>query len=340
MKYLLIVLLLSLLVAADHLLQQHREIRRRSGGTLRPFADLPVERVQSFQVRPGPSSRTWTYVQRDSTWRYPDYFEAFVQSARVDQLLGSLLQSLGTVVAAEPENRAHFGLLPEQAVAIDLQDASGALLLKVLVGRGAPGLDAGEAYVRKADSDTLFHLHANPRLVLGGGDPPMLDPHVLPRALKRRSIVRINFEHGSTLQALRRVETFPAGPPLPGRPYAWLAALSGREDTCLNASAFAYTSFLTRLRYEELHDPRHSEAFEEISGRLELVYEDGAVDVLEVGGRNRQGHAFLRHRTTGQVLTITAPKAELLFPTRFVLLDTLPQPSPYKQAEPFGPSRF
>ncbi len=339
MKYLLIALLLGLLMATDHFLQHHREARRRSGGTLRPFADLPVERVQSFQVRSGPSPRIWTYVRRDSTWRYPDYFEAFVQSARVDQLLGSLLQSLGTVVATEPENRAHFGLLPEQAVAIDLQDASGALLLKVLVGRGAPGLDAGEAYVRKADSDTLFHLHANPRLVLGGGDPPMLDPHVLPRALKRRSIVRINFEHGSTLRALRRVETLPAGP-LQGPPYAWLAAFAGREDTCLNASAFAYTSFLTRLRYEELHDPQQSEAFAEISGWLELAHEDGAVDVLEVGGRNHQGHAFLRHRTTGQVLTITAPKAELLFPTRSALLDTLPQPSPYKQAEPFGPSQF
>jgi hypothetical protein len=347
MRYLLVVLLgvLGLLVATDHLVEKSQRQHRHTTATLRQFANLSVDQVQSFQLRPGKTAPTWTYVRRDSIWRYPDYFDAFVESGRVDQFLGSLLQSAGTVVGTDPTAPAHFGLQPEEAIEVILQSPSGALLLKALIGRGAPGRGAGEAYVKKAGNDTLLHLHANPRRALGGGDPPMLDRRVLPAALKRKPLAQIAFEHSSGLRNLRRIETAAGAPPLPGRPpqgptYAWLATFANEEHTCLNASAFAYTSFLTRLRFEELRDPRTTEAFESITGRLQMVDEDGIVDVLEVGSRNDQGHIYLRHRSSGQVLTITAAKAALLFPARSALLDTLPQPSPYQLAEPFGSSPF
>jgi hypothetical protein len=194
--------------------------------------------------------------------------------------------------------------------------------------------------VKKAGSDTILHLHANPHLALGQGDPPMLDPHVLPRALERRSIAKIIFEHDSNpLQSLRRVQILPAGPAASGRPprgpaYAWLATSGGREDTCLSANAFAYTSFLTRMTYQSLRDPRSSDYGFSSATRLRLEDEEGVVDVLEVGGRDEAGNTFLHHRTTGQVLAIAPQQAELLFPTRAALMDTLPEPSPYRLAQP------
>ena len=335
----ILLLLLGLLISADYLLEESRRQYRRTTGSLRSFANLSADQVRSFQVEFNAAAHR--YVHRDSSWRYPAYFDAFADPGRVDQFLGSLLQSTATVVATSPARQSHFGLQPDAAIEVVLQGPADTVLLEALIGRGAPGRGASEAYVKKAGNDTLLHLHANPRLALGSGNPPMLDRRVLPTALKRKSLRQIAFVNASGPRQLRRIETAPLGLPLPGRmptgpTYAWLATFAAGEDTCLNASAFAYASFLSRLRYEELHDPHATKGFESISARLELTYEDDVVDVLEVGGRSDKGHTYLRHHTSGQVLTITAAKADLLFPTRSALLDSLPQPSPYQQIEPFG----
>ena len=339
----ILLLLLGLLVSADYLLQESRRQDRRTTGSLRSFANLSADQVRSFQIKF--NKTTHRYVRRDSTWRYPAYFDAFADPGRVDQFLGSLLQSAATVVATNPARQAHFGLQPEAAIEVVLQGPADTVLLEALIGRGAPGRGASEAYVKKAGNDTLLHLHANPRLALASGNPPMLDRRVLPTALRRKSLRRITFVNASGLRQLRRIETALHGFPLPGRmptgpTYVWLATFAAREDTCLNASAFAYASFLSRLRYEELHDPHNAKGFESSSARLELTYEDDVVDVLEVGGRSDKGHIYLHHHTSGQILTISAAKADLLFPTRSTLLDSLPQPSPYQQTEPFGPAPF
>ena len=339
----ILLLLLGFLVGADYLLEQSRRQDRRTTGSLRSFANLSADQVRSFQVKFNATDHR--YVRRDSTWRYPAYFDAFVDPGRVDQFLGSLLQSAATVVATNRTRQTHFGLQPEAAIGVVLQGPADTVLFEALIGRGAPGQGASEAYVKKADDDTLLHLHANPRLALGSGNPPMLDRRVLPTALRRKPLRRIAFVNASGPRQLRRIETAPPGLPLPGRmptgpTYAWLATFAAGEDTCLNASAFAYASFLSRLRYEELHGPHTAKAFESSSARLELTYEDDVVDVLEVGGRSDKGHIYLRHQTSGQILTISAAKADLLFPTRSALLDSLPQPSPYQQTEPFGPAPF
>ena len=60
---------------------------------------------------------------------------------------------------------------------------------------------------------------------------------------------------------------------------------------------------------------------------LYLEDEDGVIDTLAVGDHH------LRLHTTGHIFSITPAKVALLFPTRTALLDTLPQPSPYQQAE-------
>ena len=342
----LLAILLGLAVAfilADHSLRASRRTAHLHASALRPLAPVAVEEVGAFQI--AAFGRNWTYVRRDSTWRYPAYFDAFVQTNRVEQFLKSLLQATCSVVGSEPGDWQHFGLAPVQAMQVALVDVAGAPLLQAWVGRGAPGRGAPESYIRLAAADTVYHLHANARLALDNADPPMLDRRVLPQALSRRSLTRITFEHRGPLQTLERIEIAPALPAfsggLPEGPtYAWLATFSSREDTALNANAFAYTSFLTRLTYEALQDPRTPEAFATLTGKLHLEDDSGVVDILEVGGQDAEGHTYLRHTTTGHLYTIAAQKSTLLFPAHQTLMDTLPDPSPYQLAQPYGSSLF
>jgi len=334
--------ILGILALAEVRIRESQEARRFRAGALRPLARISVEQVKAFQV--GHASQVWTYVRRDGIWRFPAYFDAFAQAARVDHVLGSLLQSYCTVVSTQPGDLVHFGLTPEQRLRVILMDGTGAPLLAAWVGRGGPGPGAEEAYVQLAGADTIYHLHANPRLAWP--TRPMLDPHVLPQALTRNPIVQITYERDAAylLRALRRVETAPGFPSLPGMPpqgptYEWLGDFAGEEKTCVSASAFAYLGFLSRLRYEALHDPRD---YVPGDGRQALYLEDeqGRADTLEVGSRDAAGNVFLRNRTTGQVLTIASEKASLLFPTSQALLDSLPEPSPYFLAESIAPSPF
>lgn len=338
MKRLLAILfvLASVLILADHSLRTARHSQRLHVSALQLLAPVTIEQVGAFQIAAG--GRSWTYVLRDSTWHYPAYFDAFVQSNRVDQFLKSLLQATSTVVGSEPGDWQHFGIAPGQAIKTDLVDPAGVALLSVWIGRGAPGPGASESYIRLAAANTIYHLHANPLLALDNANPPMLDRHVLPETLVRRSIAKITFEHSGLLQTLYRVETaaaFPDGPT-----YAWLATFAATADTVLNANAFAYTSFLTRLTYEALHDPRTPDAFAAPAGKLHLEDDAGTVDVLEVGSQNAAGHTYLRHASTGHLYSLKAEKSALLFPSKAALTDTLPDPSPYQLAQPYGPSMF
>ena len=345
MKRLLAILfvLTSVLILADHSLRAARHSQRLQASAMQLLAPVAIEQVGAFQIAAG--GRSWTYVLRDSTWRYPAYFDAFVQSNRVDQYLKSLLQATATVVGSKPSDWKHFGLAPGQAIKTDLVDPAGVALLSAWIGRGAPGTGASESYIRLAAADTVYHLHANPLLALDNANPPMLDRRVLPQALVRRSIAKITFEHQGPLQTLYRVETAAALPTAPGAPpdgptYAWLATFAAAQDTVLNTNAFAYTYFLTRLTYEALHDPRTPDAFAAPVGKLHLEDDAGTVDVLEVGNQNAAGHTYLRHATTGHLYSLKAEKSALLFPSRAALTDTLPDPSPYQRAQPYGASMF
>ncbi len=339
-------IVLGVLIAADRLFQMRQNDRRVHASHLRPLAASPAwsaEKIKQVQIARGVAATPWTYRRRDGTWRYPANFDAYAQADRIEQLLGGILQSLGTIVSTDPAAAAHYGLAPEQALIVRLADAPGADVFEVWVGRAVPGRDTGESYMKTAGSDTIYHMHANPRLALQPiipGKPPMVDPYVLPRALARKPIVRITY--GQLPRTLRRVETAPPRPlrsgQLPEGPiHEWYGTFGGREQTCNNASVYAFTGFLSRLRYEKLHD-HHAAGidygFASPGGKLYLKDEAGMVDTLETGNRDGSGNVYLRHRTTSQVFTITPRKAELLFPTARTLLDTLQKPSPYQMVEP------
>ena len=325
--------LLVLLVLGESALREHQRAVRRAAGALRLLAPEPSSSVNQIEVHA--AGRRWHYVRRGNTWHFPAYHRAFVLDRRVDHLLQSLLATPATFVSAEPGDLARYGLGPG-SVRIHLLDPQGRPLLEVRQGRGAPEARAGESYVQRVGVDSIFHLHAHPVHALDTAPPaPMLDRRVLPQALQRKGLRQIAFagDPSYPVQSLsRQLKAMTApGPMMPT--YEWIASSATGAETCLSASAEAYADFLKRLTWSALHDPGRTDAFARAS-YLYLEDEEGTIDTLAIGAADDRGH-YLRLHTTGHIYSITPEKAALLFPTRSVLLDTLPQPSPYRQAEPF-----
>ena len=338
-------LLATVLVLVDHWEQSSRQRQRAADSRFFALGQAEFQTVSAIHIHSAVRGIDWTYRRLDGHWRYPAYHDAFAQPSTVDRLLRSLLKSSATVVAIDANEHAHFGV-GARGLRINLQDAEGGEVLDVHAGRGAPGPASGEAYVRQAAGDTVFHLHANPLLALGGGDPPMLDPHLLPRSLERNSVARMRFTRSGESRSprhplsLRRVQAAPPLAPTPARPpgrtFAWVADFSAGEDTVLNQNAYALVSFIQRLKYTALHDPERSRSrFAGEVEEVELTDADGNLDVLVVGSQEGE-NTFLRNVTTGQVFTVASAKVALLFPTRAALTDTLPSPPPYQLVEPFG----
>ena len=328
--------ILAVLIVADHWLGERQAAARIQASQLsllvEPDAEIVPERVRKIDVRAG--SRQWIFEKRGNHWRFPAYHGAYVQENRVTFLLESLLTTYGTVVGDDEDDRDEYGLTPSSAVRVALSDGSVALA-DFWVGRGAPGPRAGESYVRREGDNAIIHLHANPRHALASGDPPMVDGLVLPAALAGKSVVQVNFATQELApRQLRRVDKPPPteGPylPKPGEySYDWIAGFGERVDTCLIANVFAYTSFVSSLRFQRLHDPRARDYGFTDGERIELVDEDGDAVILH-RGRQEGNSVYLRNASAGLVCSVPATAADLLFPTREVLTDTLPEPSPYR----------
>jgi len=332
-------LVLALLVAADTGLRHRRARQRQLTALLRPLAspalEVVPERVRHLRVEAADGQRAWEYEWSGRAWRLPGMHGAFAAGDRVDFLLRGLLQSAGTVVATQADQHRRFGVAASQAPRVVLRDGRGDELLTALLGRPAPDQRGAEAYVRCAGSDTVLHLHANPLQALGGSTP-LLDPHVLPRALSRRTPVKIALVGGAGEEAwrLRRVEAppDPARPPSAGAAFAWLLVRAGRQDTCETASVGAYLHFLSQLQYQSVLPP-HGDYGLETGPRLVLVDDQGAVSELVLGRRDA-ARAFLRHAGAGLTFSVEPAAADLLLPEPRRLLEALPQPSPYDAARP------
>lgn len=334
--------LIALLAASEYWILHAREEDRSLRSALRPLvdpgADIVPERVRAIRIHQGGNPQEWTYQKLGNHWRFPGHFDAYVRADRIDFILRAILQSLGTFVSAEAQDRHRYGLSVDQALTVTLLDAQGIELIEVQVGEGVTGAASAESYLAKSSVDTILHWHANPRHALDPGNPPMIDPLVLPKALARPSLSSIRFETGlpGAVTGLRRVES-PASGDDPAAllaqrsepTFVWLATVDGREDTCLNAGVSAYSSFLSRLRYHRVHDPRKG-GYGFVDGRqLELVADDGEVDVLDIGGAASKQTVYLRNRSAGMVFSIDRWGVELLFPRAEYLFEPLPQPSPY-----------
>jgi hypothetical protein len=327
--------LLLLLTLASHLLESRQQARRQETGVVRPLGAVPALAPERLQVQLG--QQTWTYQRQAGHWRYPGYFDAFALAEGIDYVLESLLRAPGTVYGTGGD-LVRLGLDSGQALKFRVEGEGGALLAEVWIGHGIPSPGAAECYARPTGSDTIFHLHANPRMALGRGTPPFLDQRVLPAALGRKPLRRVEFARPDyPLRSLRWVQTALVPPSLTGRPpqlpeNEWRAEWGGQDLACGTANAFAYAEFLGQLRWTALKDPR---AFSgPLQGQLRLRDEADSTDVLELGPPDERGHVLLRHRGTGLVCTLEPSQAALLFPSREALLDTLPAASPYRRPPP------
>lgn len=331
--------LFAVLVLLEHYAVEREAAREALYGTLRPLASVAEGDVAQIVAQAG-NGRTWRYVRVDSSWRYPDYHYAFVQPQRIEHLLNSLLQAASSIASVEGGDLPHYGFMANSPL-LTLLDAQGTPLLTARLGRGAPDVRASESYVQLAGADTIYHLHANPAHAFDGGDPPMLDRRIRPRALQSRAVDRISFSQPSPIRSLYREEREAAMPEMPGAPpsgptYAWIGEFADGARECVAPSAYAYIGFLDRLTWSELRDPAaQAQAFNEARA-LYIAAEEGSVDTLEISSLV-DGVYLLRYRTTGQVFAIPGDKADLLFPTPSALLDSLSKPNAYEQVEPYTP---
>jgi hypothetical protein len=340
----LLALLLVVLVTADHLSRRQRDQQRALASDVRPLLarhlEVVPDRVRHIQLQLGTRRQTWSYIREGHSWRYPAYFNAFAQVDRIDFLLRSLLEGVGTVVADDGGvEDATRGLSDEQALKVRFLGSDNRLLLESWIGRGIPDLRSAESYLKRTADATVFHWHANPRHALDGGNPPMIDRLVLPRALGRKALVAISISTAGNLSLALRREDLPIEiredgmpmPPAPGSSHVWLATFEdGSTDTCRIENVHAYTSMLKGLTFERLNDPATMQGSMWGEGAREFVLtdEDGVADLLTLQFDER-GEALLYSKSTRLLSTIAAARAALLTPTREALLaERLPAPAP------------
>ena len=340
---LLLAVVLAGVAAADGWLRQARDSRRVEAGALRavlpPSGQVEPERVRRLSLQI-PGSSPWVYERRGGTWRFPAYFGAYAHAGRVDGLLHEVLGASGTLVSTDDDDFDDLGVSGPQAVRLTLEGNAGEPLGEIWIGRGIPGPAGDESYVRRAGSDSVLHLHANPLRQVGAARPPMLDPHLLPRDERRAAVVEVLVAPpAEEAYQLRRVlaalpEDAPALPlPVGERDrYRWLLQRESGVDSCVDASVYAYLTYLRQVRVERLVDPAASAGYGFGAARVELTDEEGVRDVLEVGGAAGAQERYARNGRARLTAVLAAARAEWLTPPAAVLLDTLAQPSPFEGA--------
>ncbi|MEE2659009.1 MAG: DUF4340 domain-containing protein [Candidatus Latescibacterota bacterium] len=330
-------LMLLALGVLDHYLQLREAEARRTHSIFRPLVDprleIVPERVRRLHLTL-PGTQPLAYERRGNTWRFPAYFDAYVPPGRIERLLESVLTTYGTLVTDDASQMADYGLDPSRAVRIAAEDASGQALVEVWVG-GAIAAGSGESYARRADSESILHLHASPAREIGGGRPPMIDPRLLPQALPRGTVSEIRVMHEDGPYALRRVAApVDVDSPLPFSPherarFRWIVDGTAGVDTCFNLSVYSYLDFVSRVMIVQLVDPAGDYGFVE-GPQVELIDEEGGVTTIEVGARHELG--TYAHNVGARLVSIVDEQAATwLTPPAQSFLDTLPSPSIYEQ---------
>lgn len=352
---------LGVLMWTNSRVDRRREARRLDESafvSLGSLKNVGVDNVAGLEVRTGTATESWRYSLRDGDWRYPGYFNAYVEKPRIQSLLDSVLNGLGTKIIRRQKD-SHYGLTAEEAVKLTFLDDKDKLLMEAWLGRVVPGRSANASYMKIAKAPGIYLIHKNPRPLLTPSPPkgkgpgsharqaPMIDSRVFPGALGRRSVSKVLFRGrtGYQLKDLFRVEIerdesspgkMPAGRPPAGREpegprVEWHGNFAGKKEVFLMSNVSSYVNFLSQLRYETIVDgnSRAAKNFRASGGRIVLEDREGEKDTLEVGGKDRKGRVYIRNRTTGQVFTIAANKAAMLFPARSTLMNKVKGLSPY-----------
>ena len=333
---LLLAIVLGVLVLADHWLREGQLDELDRHGVLRPLlpvdAQMIPDRVHQLVLSFG-TGQSFTYVREGALWRFPKYHNALAHSDRIDGLLRLSLGSVGTFRSINPGGEmAEPSMLSMQ---IDLYDRDQQILTKLQFAGPISGAGGSHNLARVVGSDSVLTLHADPIRVVGRGRPPLLDPHLLPRSLPRGTLTRVEMESAQGSWSLQRVlAPRPADrPPMPvdeSQRYRWVVQHEGRIDTCHNSSVFAYLDFLSRLPVDGLTTtglPTHAVA------RLRLIDEEGIIDELITAASDAGGGSVAINNQRARIVgLVPSNRATWIIPPLQVLIDSLPQPSPFAQA--------
>jgi hypothetical protein len=112
--------------------------------------------------------------------------------------------------------------------------------------------------------------------------------------------------------------------------YRWVLERDARVDTCDDNSVYAWLSWLRSVRFAHLVDPAGRDYGLGSTGVVELTDEEDTSDRLRVGRAAGSGEVYVGNQGANMVTVMPAPRAGWLLPPPQLLLDPLPDPSPYE----------
>ena len=220
------------------------------------------------------------------------------------------------------DNR-NYGLDLEGRHSVALLGVGGEVLIEVDLGSRLE--DLGGCYARRADRPGIWSIDTDPWQALAvdpdGRRPPLLDPHVIPRAWpgKSRRIDRVMIEAAGgprlelTLEELRISE----GELRSGKlPYLWHLTVGGERREASTQNAMQYTSFLLRTPFVRALDPRRAEelGLTEGAARVVLFPAEGEPAELRVGGALPSGGVLFANLQMDTLFEVVPEVAGLVIP--------------------------
>ncbi len=301
---------------------------RLLGGTA-----IPLEQVTRMELSLPGSDSSWSFRRVDIGWRLPQYRDAYAETARVNAILGAVVEGRGTLVGHWPGDSAYYGVTERDSMKVALFDRQDALVTTVWVGLVAPGNRSRESYMLVEGNGLIYHVDSNPwppvKWTPGNAYPPLLDRRVIPGALNRRSVVSISFADRGLpeLQKILRKKLEP-GPQAMMRPgtgprYEWYGTLrDGTRKRLQDTPARSHVNRVLNLTFAELLGSRMAltDELQDPLVSMTLAYDGDMEDVLELRATGNPGKYTVYNVTTDQVFVVDKQTAAAFTPDLNVLL--------------------
>ncbi|HVS18465.1 MAG TPA: hypothetical protein VMT18_07690 [Planctomycetota bacterium] len=303
------------------------------------------EPVAGLSLAFGVDTPPFVFVRSRGQWRCLSVWNAPADGARIEALLGALVDAGGVVRAGASDGG--WGLDGEDTLVLELHgrklldDPDGDVLLSARFGK--PSLLAGVSrarsvgsFARLGDDSRVLELALEPTALVGTstleGLPPLLAMRVAPPAFPGAGgpVERVFVERadGSALELVRSARepqlVEPGMDPNLALEFAWdlVDAEGTRAIPPLRGEAFA--TWTPRAPYDLLADPREFAAFglERPDVRLTLVPTQGEALVLELSAADALGRRWVLCRGTPQLARVGPDVARMLTPDATELSDS------------------
>lgn len=299
---------------------------------------LEAKDVSRVEVALPDGEMRWNYKRIEGFWRVPEFANVFAMNDEVDNLVTMLLQAQLRPIGRLPEDRAHYGLVPNSVLTLTLFQNTDALV-RVQIGGLAPGAAKDERYVLRDRDQNVYMLSANPSVFFADGDQPaMLDRHILPRALPHATPERVSFS-GSRVSDLRQLiikekpldpnkfedsrspgqeKVAPSKKSEPTLEFFGIAA-AGTSNPLDEDEAMTYVNRALDLEFDKIVgsiSPARMEYRNFDAPLIEITfhYKDGTTVALAVSGSLIEEKYPVLNRSTSQMFIISAEKLDTLVP--------------------------